>query len=49
MLTMTSGIADWLDESGNWEEDWATLYCEHPVYLFRYNEDYLPAGDFGQV
>jgi hypothetical protein len=46
---MTSGIADWLDESGNWEEDWATLYCEHPVYLFRYNEDYLPAGDFGQV
>ena len=22
MLTMTSGIADWFDESGNWEEDW---------------------------
>ena len=23
--------------------------CEHPLYLFRYNKDYLPAGDFGQV
>jgi len=42
MLTMTSGIADWFDESGNWEEDWAELCQKHPIYLFRRNEDYLP-------
>ncbi len=42
MLTMTSGIADWFDESGNWEEDWATLCRENPLYLFLQNEDYLP-------
>jgi CubicO group peptidase (beta-lactamase class C family) len=42
MLTMTSGMADWFEESGNWEEDWAALIREHPIYLFRKNEDYLP-------
>lgn len=42
LLTMTSGIADWFDESGNWEEDWAALCREHPLYLFRRHEDYLP-------
>ncbi len=42
MLTMTSGIADWFDESGNWEEDWAAFCREHPIYLFRHNKDYLP-------
>lgn len=42
LLTMTSGIADWFDESGNWEEEWAALCREHPIYLFRRNEDYLP-------
>ncbi len=42
LLTMTSGIADWFDESGNWEEDWAALCREHPIYLFRRHEDYLP-------
>lgn len=42
LLTMTSGIADWFDESGNWEEDWAELCREHPIYLFRRHEDYLP-------
>jgi CubicO group peptidase (beta-lactamase class C family) len=41
MLTMTSGIADWFDESGNWEEDWAELCRKHPIYLFRNNKDYL--------
>ena len=41
MLTMTSGIADWFDESGNWEEVWAALCRKHPIYLFRRNEDYL--------
>jgi len=42
MLTMTSGMADWFDESGNWEENWAKLIKENPIYLFRRNEDYLP-------
>ena len=42
MLTMTSGIADWFEESGDWEETWAALCREHPIYLFRRNEDYLP-------
>ena len=42
MLTMTSGIADWFDESGDWEEEWAALCREHPIYLFRRNQDYLP-------
>lgn len=42
LLTMTSGIADWFEESGNWEEDWAALCRQHPIYLFRRNEDYLP-------
>ncbi|RPJ26091.1 MAG: class A beta-lactamase-related serine hydrolase [Chloroflexi bacterium] len=42
MLTMTSGIADWFEESGDWQETWAALCREHPIYLFRRNEDYLP-------
>jgi CubicO group peptidase (beta-lactamase class C family) len=42
MLTMTSGIADWFEESGDWEETWAALCREHPIYLFRRHEDYLP-------
>ncbi len=42
LLTMTSGIADWFDESGDPEENWAALVREHPLYLFRRNEDYLP-------
>ena len=42
MLTMTSGIADWFDESGDWEEDWTALCRQHPIYLFRSHEDYLP-------
>ena len=42
MLTMTSGIADWLEESEDWDEQWAALSREHPIYLLRGNEDYLP-------
>lgn len=42
MLTMTSGIADWFDESGDWEAEWAALCRQHPIYLFRDNADYLP-------
>jgi len=41
MLVMTSGIADWFEESGDWDENWAALCREHPIYLFRRNEDYL--------
>ena len=42
LLTMTSGIADWFDESGDWEANWADLCRRYPIYLFRRNEDYLP-------
>ena len=42
MLTMTSGIADWFDESGDWEKEWAALCRKHPIYLLRENRDYLP-------
>ena len=42
LMTMTSGIADWFDESGDWEKEWDELCRKHPIYLFRKNEDYLP-------
>ena len=42
LLTMSSGIADWFEESENWEEEWAALCREHPLYLLRQNADYLP-------
>ncbi len=42
MLTMTPGIADWFDESGDWEEAWRALCREHPLYLLQRNQDYLP-------
>ncbi len=42
LLTMSSGIGDWFEESENWEADWATLCREHPLYLLRQNADYLP-------
>ncbi|MEL7141922.1 MAG: serine hydrolase domain-containing protein [Cyanobacteria bacterium J06573_11] len=42
LLTMTSGIADWFDESGDWEETWRTFIRNNPIYLLRRNEDYLP-------
>lgn len=42
LLTMTAGIADWFDESGDWEAVWAELCRTHPIYLFRENKDYLP-------
>lgn len=42
LLTMTSGIADWFDESGDWEANWQQLITTHPIYLFRENKDYLP-------
>ncbi len=42
LLTMSSGIADWFEESETWEADWAALCREHPLYLLRQNADYLP-------
>lgn len=42
LLTMTGGIADWFDETGDWEATWAELLRTHPVYLLRRNADYLP-------
>lgn len=42
LLTMTAGIADWFDESGDWEANWANLCREHPLYLLRSDADYLP-------
>ncbi|MEZ4658114.1 MAG: site-2 protease family protein [Caldilineaceae bacterium] len=43
LLTMTSGMADWFDEStDDWEAAWAALCREHPIYLLRDNADYLP-------
>ncbi len=43
LLTMTSGIADWINEnSPHFAEDWARFCREHPLYLLRNNADYLP-------
>lgn len=42
LLTMSSGIADWFEESATWEADWAALCREQPLYLLRQNADYLP-------
>jgi CubicO group peptidase (beta-lactamase class C family) len=42
LLTMSSGIADWFEESENWEAEWAALCREQPLYLLRHNSDYLP-------
>lgn len=42
LLTMTSGIADWFEESEDWEANWAALCREQPIYSLRRNTDYLP-------
>lgn len=43
LLTMTSGIADWInEESDSFDAEWAQFCRDHPVYLFRSNADYLP-------
>ncbi len=42
LLTMSSGIADWFEESENWEAAWAALCRAQPLYLLRQNADYLP-------
>jgi len=43
LLTMTAGIADWInEESATFDEDWTRFCREHPLYLLRGNADYLP-------
>ena len=41
LLTMSAGIADWLDETEDWEAQWAELRRTTPLYLLRQNRDYL--------
>ena len=42
LLTMTSGIADWIDESDTSDSSWDALKREHPLYLLKEGADYLP-------
>lgn len=43
MLTMTSGIADWInEESDDFDAEWAQFCRDHPLYLLRSDADYLP-------
>ncbi len=43
LLTMTSGIADWINEnSETFDEDWQAFCRQHPLYLLRKDADYLP-------
>lgn len=43
LLTMTSGMADWInEESDQFEAEWTQFCQQNPVYRFRRNTDYLP-------
>ncbi len=43
MLTMTSGITDWInEESENFEAEWSQFCRDHALYLLRRDADYLP-------
>ena len=43
MLTMTSGMADWInEESENFVAEWNQFCRDHPLYLLRHDDDYLP-------
>ena len=42
LLTMTSGIADWIDESATSRWNWEALKRTTPLYLLREAADYLP-------
>ena len=42
LLTMTSGIADWIDESPSSRWNWESLKRTTPLYLLRTAADYLP-------
>ena len=41
LLTHTSGIADYFDESGS-DEDWEKLWLDKPIYTIRKLSDYFP-------
>jgi len=46
MLSMTSGIADYVDEDAeDFDAVWADFCRVHPLYLLRENRDYLPIFD----
>ncbi len=43
LLTMTSGIADWINENAqDFNAEWSRFCREHPLYFLRSNADYLP-------
>jgi CubicO group peptidase (beta-lactamase class C family) len=43
MLTMTSGIADWINEDAeDFNAEWSKFCRTHPLYLLRRDADYLP-------
>ena len=43
LLTMTSGIADWINEEAeDFDAVWAQFCRDHPLYLLRRNADYVP-------
>jgi CubicO group peptidase (beta-lactamase class C family) len=43
MLTMTSGIADWINENAeDFNTEWERFCRDHPLYLLRRDADYLP-------
>jgi CubicO group peptidase (beta-lactamase class C family) len=43
MLTMTSGIADWINENAeDFNAEWQKFCRENPLYLLRCDADYLP-------
>lgn len=42
LLTMTSGIADWIDESPTSRWNWNALKRKRPLYLLKESADYLP-------
>ena len=41
LLTMTSGIADWIDESPTSRWNWEALKRTRPLYLLKESSDYL--------
>jgi CubicO group peptidase (beta-lactamase class C family) len=43
MLTMTSGIADWINEEAqDFDAEWKKFCRTYPLYQFRRDADYLP-------
>ena len=43
MLTMTSGIADWINEDAeDFNAEWSKFCRTYPLYLLRRDADYLP-------